>query len=461
VTAREIAAKYGDRLRELGKRERLGQVRVRQLLRDWLGEDVTASRARKVWDIARTTLPAAQSGQQVEVKRSSSIDISLSSRGAHIRTLDDLLAYTNTDLKTWRVTRHKLNSWQQGQRDSSTGKSRVVQLFQVKADLERRLQPVAAPEPVTITATPGRKESTGLKTCLFLPDPQIGLRWVLPRYERLECLHDWRALDLAVQVALDMQPDVICCLGDFLDLAPFSRFDGDAGLRQTTAPALAVGAHWLASLRAAAPDSVITVLEGNHDIRLLKHVSKMLPEVEALAAEGDDKPALDIRRLLNLDAYDVQWVGSPYDKSWYLWDRIRVRHGSVVRGRGGQTVASMVASAVTDEVCGHIHRREIAARVVYGPEHPEGKLIQCMSPGCLTMVDGSTPGRSKEVDWHQGLGFCTFDPSRDLVSMHSIPIVNGTCIHEGRVYSHRASALQETAQATGWHQLTGGKNGKG
>jgi len=107
-------------------------------------------------------------------------------------------------------------------------------------------------------------------------------------------------------------------------------------------------------------------------------------------------------------------------------------------------------------VCGHIHRRELASRVVYGPKSPKGKVITCMSPGCLTQVDGSTPGKSKEVDWHQGLGFCTFDPDSDFVSMHTVPIVDGLCIYRDKVYKSEASTLDDVAKATGWHQLREG-----
>jgi hypothetical protein len=58
----------------------------------------------------------------------------------HIKTLDDLLEYCNVDSQIWKVTRTRLNKW-----DVTAWKdgfARTIQNFQVRADLERRLQVV-------------------------------------------------------------------------------------------------------------------------------------------------------------------------------------------------------------------------------------------------------------------------------------------------------------------------------
>jgi predicted phosphodiesterase len=292
---------------------------------------------------------------------------------------------------------------------------------------------------------------------VFLPDPQIGVRWAVPRYDALSCLHDPKALDLAVQVCQRYQPDAIVCLGDLLDAAPWGTYDTDAGLRQTTQPALAVTNYWLSSLRAVCPHADFHIIEGNHDARIRKAVARQLAEAEGVTADGDALPALDIRRLLGLEKLGIRWEGSPYDRSFYLWDRIRIQHGSVVRAKGGQTVASIASGATIDTVCGHIHRREQAARVVYGPKGP--RVIQVMSPGCLTRTDGATPGRSKEPDWHQAIGFGVWDQDSDMVSLHSVPIIQGRMLWGDGVLSGVDNS-QQIAEATGWHQLARGDNGK-
>ena len=456
MSPRDLAAKYGDRLRDIAKDQKLGRLAVARLLTRWTGEEVSVSRARRVWDIVRSTESGTDGAQAVTVTKPGPLDRVLAAQGVKIRTLDDLLRYTETDLDVWRVVRHRVNTWQQAQKTKEG--PRTVQLFQIRAELERILKPLDAPALVRLKAPqPVARLETGIRRAVLLPDTQIGVRWG-PRYERLTPIHDPQALDLAVQICAEAQPDTIVMLGDLLDVAPWGKYETGPDLRQTSGPALSIAHYWLAQLRAAASDAELVIVEGNHDARVRKAVARDLPEAAALAAVGDDRPALDVVRLLGLDALDIQWVGSPYPKGWMLWDRIRCEHGSTVRSKGGQTVAAMAASAVVDTVCGHIHRREQAARVIKTRSGP--KVVQVMSPGCLTRTDGAVPPGG-DPDWHQAIGFCSWDPESDHVSMHSVPIIDGRIHWRDRVYlAQDAQALAEqTAKATGWRQIRGGYDG--
>lgn len=55
-----------------------------------------------------------------------------------ITTLDELLEITETDLKVWDVTKHKVNKWEVGAKDPDTGEIRVEPLFQVVAWLQKK-----------------------------------------------------------------------------------------------------------------------------------------------------------------------------------------------------------------------------------------------------------------------------------------------------------------------------------
>ena len=448
-----MAAAYGDRLREKAKDKAIGRVAAARLLSSWTGEAVSVSRARRVLDIVRATTGAARGGKQsVTDTQPGPLDRVLSSQGVIIRTLDELLAYTETDLEVWRVVRHRMNTWQQGQKTKSG--TRTIQLFQIRAELERRLAPLGAPVAVRVKAPrPSARLKTGIRRAVLLPDTQIGVRWG-PRYQTLTPIHDPQALDLAVQICSEMQPETIVMLGDLIDAAPFGKFDLEPSLRQTTQPSIALATYWLSQLRAVCPDSEIVIVEGNHDARIRLAVARSMPEVANLKADGDDLSVLDIRRLLGLDALDIQWVGSPYPKGWMLWDRIRCEHGSKVRAKGGATVAALAAGAVVDTGWGHIHRREQAARVIKTRRGP--KVVQVMSPGCLTRTDGAVPPGG-DPDWHQAIGFCSWDPDTDYVSMHSVPIIDGRMVWRDRVYSSQSvqALAEQAAAATGWSQLKG------
>ena len=450
-----MAAEYGGRLRAEARKRQIGRITVGRLLEEWIGRPVTKSKARKVWDLVKRD-HGIKTKQEISDKDAGPLDRVISSKGHRVRSLDDLLRACQVDRSKWKVKSYRVNTWEQSQKTKSG--PIVVPLFQVRAELERRLSPIAEPVRVKISGKSPKQKRSECRRILILPDPQLGTKWHLPKFDQLDFLHDPLACDLAVQVCEQMglgPNDAIVCLGDLLDLPGFSRFPIDSSLRQTTAPTLAAAGFWLARIRKAAKDTPFYIIEGNHDARLIRKVQDALPEAETLTANGDDLPALDIRRLLNLDELGIEWVGSPYDRSFMLWKRIRFMHGSLVRNKSGGTVAALAQSGVSDTVCGHIHRREQCSRVVYGASEDGPRVLQFLSPGTLASVRGDVPGRTMEPNWHQGLGFGYLHG--DHLSLHSIPIIDGRCIFEGRLLEGQ-DQRDALAAATGWHQFR--KKGK-
>jgi predicted phosphodiesterase len=63
----------------------------------------------------------------------------ITTRSADITTLEELLEYSQVDLRVWRVKRHIVNSWEvtMGAGTSGSGKPRTFTNYQVKAWLER------------------------------------------------------------------------------------------------------------------------------------------------------------------------------------------------------------------------------------------------------------------------------------------------------------------------------------
>ena len=427
---------------------------MRRMLQEWTGTKIGSSKARRVWDLVRHTVPdKADLKSEVTQTDKGPLDKVIQSQGVKIKTLDELLAFCEVDTDVWRVKSYKVNSWQSGMKTPKG--PRVVQLFQVKAELERKLLPSHQPIRVRVTGPKVPKNADGpIRRVCILPDPQVGLMWALPKYDALSPTHDPKALDLAVQAIREFKPDAVVCLGDLLDACEWGSYPHSPAHRQTTQPALAVTAHWLASIRAAAPEgSEVYICEGNHDARLRKQIQASLPQACGVSAPGDGLEALDIRRLLGLDELDIEWVATPYTKSFYLWDRIRCIHGSIVRGKAGQTVAAIATDAIIDTVMGHIHKREMCSKVIWGPDGP--KTIQVMSPGCLTSTTGNTPGRTLEPSWTQAIGFAEWHVESDHLSMWSVPIIDGRMLLNGRVLYGDGSG-EEVAKATGYHQLIKG-----
>jgi hypothetical protein len=394
---------------------------------------------------------------QLEIERKNESLLEITAKGTRVQSLEQLLEASDTDLSEWIVKSHKVNTWEVASRNSDQ-EMEVTPVWQVKASLEPKrllgVKPVS-PHRIKSRKTPPPRNDNLLRA-LFVPDTQHGFRWK-NKYKFLDPLHDRKAIDAVVQLAHKFQPDVIVLLGDFLDLAEWStKFPTTPDLRQTTQPTIAE-LHWqLAQFREACPDARMVYTCGNHDHRAEKMVAERLePAVDLRFARDpeDADPVLHISRLLALDHLQIDYEG-PYDSDWYLWDRIRIHHGNVVRRGGGATVAARLKDASHSEVFGHIHRMELGQKLVRGPHGH--KAITAMSPGCLCRVDGTVPGTTKNPDWQQGVGLAYIDISTDTEHLSVLPILAGRVIFEGQVLEGVDRAA-EIAEATGYPQIVGEK----
>jgi hypothetical protein len=91
-------------------------------------------------------------------------EITVSAQGHRVKTLAQLLKHANVDRKMWRVSSWKCNSWEQ----SVKGGEDTITLYQVKAYLERKIEPDRQPAYPPKCFASGRSvrldKSHGLKT---------------------------------------------------------------------------------------------------------------------------------------------------------------------------------------------------------------------------------------------------------------------------------------------------------
>ncbi len=66
-------------------------------------------------------------------------DQAISYRGSRIRTIEDLLIFSQTDTRVWEVERHLINKWEMGAKDPISGNILTEPLFQLKVWLRRKL----------------------------------------------------------------------------------------------------------------------------------------------------------------------------------------------------------------------------------------------------------------------------------------------------------------------------------
>lgn len=346
-----------------------------------------------------------------------------------IRTPEDMVAAAGLDLETWEIVSADMNTWPVTTKGED-GEPTVTRLWQTKIRLRPRVFPLVseswAPPPAFVVPEASRSYGP-VRTALVLPDAQIGFKWVGLAEGRphLEPFHDRKAIDLALQILARTQPDHVILIGDMLDFQALSTrwaFGDDA--RQTTRMAIKEWSWLLWRIREIAPSTPITYMLGNHEARLEKFLSEKAAEVATLG--GD---ALDIRRLLNLDALAIE--SHPYPLPFWLWGEVEIEHGRTVRGGGGATAAAVLAKREHSVVYGHVHRAEYAQRTVetaLGRRH-----VFAGSPGCLCRTDGIVPG-SDRPDWQQGVGLIS---RLDESEMSLIRFTNGRCLYNGQLLTGR------------------------
>lgn len=100
------------------------------------------------------------------------------------------------------------------------------------------------------------------------------------------------------------QPDIICVNGDLFDLPEFGRYTTDPR-HWDVVGRIQAGHQLLREIREAAPDAQIDFQEGNHELRLVKHLMDETPAMRTLLA---DLHGWDTRKLLGLDEFELNYI---------------------------------------------------------------------------------------------------------------------------------------------------------
>jgi len=384
--------------------------------------------------------------------------------------VEELLGEHGVDMREWTIERKKVNSWPTtGKLDGAWYQIRnpQVDVRLVREDLE------PAPQmPSPIEAHPGRvpppKEMSGgsvcpagWKTALLVPDRHIGFR----RLEggRLRPIHDREAMDLAVQVASGLGPDVVVDLGDRLDLAPLKDLNDDPNLKHLLEPALAECWFHDTRLRKAARPERFVALEGNHDERVREVIADRLPEFYGLrgaeAIRENGSPVVSLETLCDMESNGIEWHSGYPDNQVMLNAGLAAEHGDVAKSESGHTTYYQLKHSLTDysRLFGHIHRLESAWKTVW--KSRRRWELAAASFGTLAKVTGGVPGVKDRQNWQQALGVVHYDPDgHDHIiedAIHIWPAKNAEagaaeCRFRGEKLIADPPALEKRSDATGY-----------
>lgn len=354
-------------------------------------------------------------------------------KGGEPLSPEDLISLAGLDEDEWTYENDgvKINAWQIGRKSKEvdmtfeegrvsgrlkdSGEIKKEYLFKIEVKL-RRKNPVAVSPvivPVQIDFQPvkyfGEKDDSG-ETILFITDPHFGYLRVDQKLVPFQVRHFIGSL---LEIAKEIQPDLIVWGGDILDLPGFSRFQTEPSIMFQTQKAIIEASWVLGQFRLTTNRQV--VLEGNHDKRLNTEIIKNVASAYELrpADQLDGFPVMSIPKLLGLESIFTEWVGG-YPNSDFRFGDIIFSHGNIARKGSGKTVSNIVNDATISSFFGHIHRHEVVTKLITD----SGKEIVVGSPGCAA-DRRVVPGSSSKMNWHIGAFLITTDGT-DVVSLEHI-----------------------------------------
>lgn len=272
-----------------------------------------------------------------------------------------------------------------------------------------------------------------------IPDIQYGFRRMPDG--RYEPLHDEAAMEVTRQYCYENQPKTIVIQGDNLDVPEFGKFEADGVHFVRTFQLALDGLHkWLARLRAENPNARIVMLEGNHDIRLIKNVLRHAMELAGIrpANMPEEWGVLTIPFLLRLGELAIEWVSGYPANTYHHNDDLQFVHGHKIRSNGS-TAELYTKQYNRNTIFGHVHRQEMHTRT-----DEDGRQITAATFGTLARIDGIVPSYNNGItsdgefvpfneNWQQGFGHIKiYDGYTDI---RPIRIFNGRAIVDGKEYN--------------------------
>lgn len=101
-----------------------------------------------------------------------------------------------------------------------------------------------------------------------------------------------------------VQPDIIVLGGDIYDLPEFGKYDVDP--REWDVVGRIQWVHdFLRDIRNVCPDTQLDFIEGNHEHRLLRHLSESTPALKVVLS---DLHGFTVPKLLGLDEFEVNYI---------------------------------------------------------------------------------------------------------------------------------------------------------
>src|ERR1043165_2936822 len=234
--------------------------------------------------------------------------------------------------------------------------------------------------------------------------------------------HHHDAWSCLLAVATGWRPDVAVCLGDFADFAAVSSHPKVPGRLLPFATEVEYtndAADELDGALLRGGCRTKEFLQGNHEDRLTRYVSKQAPDLNEF---------VDWRGVLNLDRRG--WRVTDY-KSSLAYGHLRLTHDV---GRCGVQAARQSRMDTGHSIMfGHTHQIQVSyGGTVAGDRHVGATLGWLGDPEAIDYRHRDLVRR----EWQHGFGVAHF-LADGRFWLQAVPIVGGRCVVDGRVYDGR------------------------
>jgi predicted phosphodiesterase len=208
---------------------------------------------------------------------------------------------------------------------------------------------------------------------------------------------DHAAYQLFLDVAEDLQPDVLVLLGDIMDCYAVSAHDKDAdrGTPTSFINEILYTKGKLNEIRDRLPNTRIIYFEGNHETRLSRYINKNAAALSKLQS-------VTLPEFLDLRSLQFEWIPNGgklrIGRLWHI-------HGNEVAG-GGQSPARLKYSRMQCSfIFGHHHQRD-----KFRPRAYDGSQHGAYANPCLCDLEPEYLHHAH--NWSQG--FTIIDHDTDL-----------------------------------------------
>lgn len=221
------------------------------------------------------------------------------------------------------------------------------------------------------------------------------------------------AIEAAIKLGEEFQPDEIVQLGDLLDCYTLSRYSRSATRHGNIADEIVQAKNLLNEIKTRTGAKRATFIEGNHEARIRKYIMDKCPDLAQLKA-------LRVDHMLELA--DIGWDFIPEHKFYQVND-VFFTHGEYANMHSAKKHIDEYRVTV---IHGHTHR--ITSRYHRGLD----KTIVGVEMGFLASFDVGAEF-VKKANWQHGVGTVVMNGNDHWVNAHHIR--NGKVEYNGQIIS--------------------------